>query len=93
MIYSFFLRIYLFFFFFFFFFVQLSQHNKELASLLKPTGKDIYGDQALDFYAKHTAQIEVSKNDFDLFVVFLFVFLFFGGGLSMKKQNIVENPP
>ncbi|GAB1604735.1 inositol 1,4,5-trisphosphate receptor type 1-like isoform X6 [Argonauta hians] len=42
---------------------QLSQHNKELASLLKPTGKDIYGDQALDFYAKHTAQIEIVRND------------------------------
>ncbi|CAE1225060.1 ITPR1 [Acanthosepion pharaonis] len=43
--------------------VELSQHNKELASLLKPTGKDIYGDQALDFYAKHTAQIEIVRND------------------------------
>ena len=37
---------------------QLSQHNKELANLLKPCG-DLYGDQALEFYAKHTAQIEV----------------------------------
>ena len=37
---------------------QLSQHNKELANLLKPSG-DLYGDQALEFYAKHTAQIEV----------------------------------
>lgn len=54
------------------FFVQLSQHNKELASLLKPTGKDIYGDQALDFYAKHTAQIEVSKNDYFYLWIFLF---------------------
>ena len=42
-------------------FCQLSQHNKELANLLKPCG-DLYGDQALEFYAKHTAQIEVNTE-------------------------------
>ncbi|KAL4226234.1 Inositol 1 [Mactra antiquata] len=41
---------------------QLSQHNKELANLLKPCG-DLYGDQALEFYAKHTAQIEIVRQD------------------------------
>ncbi|KAH3893899.1 hypothetical protein DPMN_018051 [Dreissena polymorpha] len=40
---------------------QLSQHNKDLAALLKPCG-DLYGDQALEFYAKHTAQIEVCQT-------------------------------
>ncbi|XP_053377799.1 inositol 1,4,5-trisphosphate receptor type 1-like isoform X4 [Mercenaria mercenaria] len=41
---------------------QLSQHNKDLANLLKPCG-DLYGDQALEFYAKHTAQIEIVRHD------------------------------
>ena len=43
-------------------YLQLSQHNKELANLLKPCG-DLYGDTALEFYARHTAQIEVSDKD------------------------------
>ncbi|XP_055958126.1 inositol 1,4,5-trisphosphate receptor type 1 [Patella vulgata] len=42
---------------------QLSQHNKELSELLKPSGTDLYGDQALEFYAKHTAQIEIARMD------------------------------
>ncbi|XP_071082812.1 inositol 1,4,5-trisphosphate-gated calcium channel ITPR1-like isoform X3 [Haliotis cracherodii] len=42
---------------------QLSQHNKELAELLKPSGTDLYGDQALKFYARHTAQIEIVRQD------------------------------
>ena len=41
---------------------QLSQHNKILAELLKPSGLDLYGDQALEFYTRHTAQIEVTKH-------------------------------
>lgn len=36
---------------------QLARHNKELQALLKTYGE---GDEALEFYAKHTAQIEVS---------------------------------
>ena len=39
---------------------QLTHHNKDLAVLLKPGCGDIYGDQALEYYARHTAQIEVS---------------------------------
>ena len=38
---------------------QLAKHNKELADLLRPQGVDSPGDQALEYYAKHTAQIEV----------------------------------
>ena len=38
----------------------MAQHNKDLATLLKPTGTDNVGDVALEYYAKHTAQIEVS---------------------------------
>ncbi|XP_052781889.1 inositol 1,4,5-trisphosphate receptor type 1-like isoform X2 [Mya arenaria] len=41
---------------------QLSQHNKDLAALLKPCG-DLYGDQALEFYAGHTAQIEIVRHN------------------------------
>jgi hypothetical protein len=41
---------------------QLSQHNKDLAARLTPSGTDPYGDQALNYYAKHTAQIEVSHT-------------------------------
>uniref|UniRef100_A0A8C3EWT4 Inositol 1,4,5-trisphosphate receptor n=1 Tax=Corvus moneduloides TaxID=1196302 RepID=A0A8C3EWT4_CORMO len=37
---------------------QLARHNKELQNMLKPGGQ-IEGDEALEFYAKHTAQIEV----------------------------------
>ncbi|XP_076870702.1 inositol 1,4,5-trisphosphate-gated calcium channel ITPR1 isoform X2 [Brachyhypopomus gauderio] len=38
---------------------QLSRHNKELQLLLKPRGED----QALEFYTKHTAQIEIVRQD------------------------------
>ncbi|XP_071158976.1 inositol 1,4,5-trisphosphate-gated calcium channel ITPR1-like isoform X6 [Mytilus edulis] len=41
---------------------QLALHNKELANHLKPSG-DLWGDQALEFYEKHTAQIEISRQD------------------------------
>ena len=40
---------------------QLSQHNRELADQLKPRGTDLFGDQALEYYHKHTASIEVSR--------------------------------
>ena len=39
---------------------QLSQHNRALEELLKLGASDSYTDQALDYYAKHTAQIEVN---------------------------------
>ncbi|XP_048589146.1 inositol 1,4,5-trisphosphate receptor isoform X2 [Nematostella vectensis] len=47
---------------------QLSQHNKELASLLKLTHTEfemeqIHGDSALEYYAKNTAQIEIVRQD------------------------------
>uniref|UniRef100_A0AAR2LMM0 Inositol 1,4,5-trisphosphate receptor n=1 Tax=Pygocentrus nattereri TaxID=42514 RepID=A0AAR2LMM0_PYGNA len=38
---------------------QLSRHNKELQLLLKPSGED----QALECYTKHTAQIEIVRQD------------------------------
>lgn len=40
--------------------LQLARHNKELQAMLKPGGTYGEGDEALEFYAKHTAQIEVS---------------------------------
>lgn len=40
--------------------LQLARHNKELQSMLKPGGQ-VDGDEALEFYAKHTAQIEVTR--------------------------------
>lgn len=40
---------------------QLARHNKELQSMLKPGGQ-VDGDEALEFYAKHTAQIEVKQG-------------------------------
>lgn len=39
--------------------LQLARHNKELQAMLKPGGTYGEGDEALEFYAKHTAQIEV----------------------------------
>lgn len=42
-------------------FVQLARHNKELSLMLKPGATSGEGDEALEFYAKHTAQIEVIK--------------------------------
>uniref|UniRef100_A0A8D2LYR8 Inositol 1,4,5-trisphosphate receptor n=1 Tax=Varanus komodoensis TaxID=61221 RepID=A0A8D2LYR8_VARKO len=41
---------------------QLARHNKELQNMLKPGGQ-IDGDEALEFYAKHTAQIEIVRSD------------------------------
>lgn len=41
---------------------QLARHNKELQSMLKP-GVQVDGDEALEFYAKHTAQIEIVRLD------------------------------
>uniref|UniRef100_A0A452GMJ7 Inositol 1,4,5-trisphosphate receptor n=1 Tax=Gopherus agassizii TaxID=38772 RepID=A0A452GMJ7_9SAUR len=41
---------------------QLARHNKELQNMLKPGGQ-IEGDEALEFYAKHTAQIEIVRLD------------------------------
>ena len=38
--------------------VQLAKHNKDLAELLKPS-PDTPIDAALEYYEKHTAQIEV----------------------------------
>uniref|UniRef100_A0A8D3BU40 Inositol 1,4,5-trisphosphate receptor n=1 Tax=Scophthalmus maximus TaxID=52904 RepID=A0A8D3BU40_SCOMX len=42
---------------------QLARHNKELAMMLKPGGASGEGDEALEFYAKHTAQIEIVRQD------------------------------
>ncbi|XP_063219999.1 inositol 1,4,5-trisphosphate receptor isoform X2 [Bacillus rossius redtenbacheri] len=44
---------------------QLAQHNKELASLLKPSESNIDPriNQALEYYASHTAQIEIVRHD------------------------------
>lgn len=41
---------------------QLAQHNKDLFNSLKTSG-DPWGDQALEFYEKHTAQIEIVRQD------------------------------
>lgn len=46
---------------------QLSKHNKELSDLLRPTQTDVHGnneiDPALEYYASHTAQIEIVRHD------------------------------
>ncbi|KAG8436073.1 hypothetical protein GDO86_007249 [Hymenochirus boettgeri] len=42
---------------------QLARHNKELQQMLKPGGQAGEGDEALEFYAKHTAQIEIVRLD------------------------------
>lgn len=46
---------------------QLSHQNKDLASLLKPSASaesdEMHGDSALEYYAKHTAQIEIVRRD------------------------------
>uniref|UniRef100_A0A3B3Y3Q1 Inositol 1,4,5-trisphosphate receptor n=1 Tax=Poecilia mexicana TaxID=48701 RepID=A0A3B3Y3Q1_9TELE len=42
---------------------QLARHNKELSMMLKPGGGTEDGDEALEFYAKHTAQIEIVRQD------------------------------
>ena len=42
---------------------QLAQHNKELAALMKPQPADgVSGDAALQYYANHTAQIEIVRH-------------------------------
>lgn len=43
--------------------VQLARHNKELCMMLKPGGTNGEGDEALEFYANHTAQIEVITHN------------------------------
>ncbi|XP_063282731.1 inositol 1,4,5-trisphosphate receptor type 1 isoform X1 [Pelobates fuscus] len=42
---------------------QLARHNKELQQMLKPGVQIGDGDEALEFYAKHTAQIEIVRLD------------------------------
>ena len=44
---------------------QLAQHNKDLATFLKPTetGNDLKTEKALNHYATHTAQIEIVRHD------------------------------
>ncbi|XP_014243514.1 inositol 1,4,5-trisphosphate receptor [Cimex lectularius] len=44
---------------------QLAQHNKDLAELLKPSEINIDPkiNQALEYYASHTAQIEIVRHD------------------------------
>ncbi|EFX60984.1 hypothetical protein DAPPUDRAFT_122660 [Daphnia pulex] len=43
---------------------HLAQHNKELAALMKPPPVDgVSGDAALQYYANHTAQIEIVRHD------------------------------
>lgn len=46
---------------------QLSQQNKEMATLLKPSPpsdlEEVSNDGALEYFAKHTAQIEIVRRD------------------------------
>ncbi|XP_015483570.1 inositol 1,4,5-trisphosphate receptor type 2 isoform X1 [Parus major] len=42
---------------------QLACHNKTLQQMLKPGSDPDEGDEALRFYAKHTAQIEIVRHD------------------------------
>ncbi|XP_060713500.1 inositol 1,4,5-trisphosphate receptor type 1 isoform X1 [Tachysurus vachellii] len=42
---------------------QLARHNKELQAMLKAGGTYGEGDEALEYYAKHTAQIEIVRLD------------------------------
>ncbi|XP_053339561.1 inositol 1,4,5-trisphosphate receptor type 1 isoform X3 [Clarias gariepinus] len=42
---------------------QLARHNKELQAMLKSGGTYGEGDEALEYYAKHTAQIEIVRLD------------------------------
>ncbi|KFW75337.1 Inositol 1,4,5-trisphosphate receptor type 2, partial [Manacus vitellinus] len=42
---------------------QLARHNKTLQQMLKPGSDPDEGDEALRFYAKHTAQIEIVRHD------------------------------
>lgn len=45
---------------------QLAQHNRDLAALLKPAAQEPHDPkmtQALQYYASHTAQIEIVRHD------------------------------
>uniref|UniRef100_A0A6I8N225 Inositol 1,4,5-trisphosphate receptor n=1 Tax=Ornithorhynchus anatinus TaxID=9258 RepID=A0A6I8N225_ORNAN len=42
---------------------QLSRHNKMLQQMLKPGSDPDEGDEALKYYANHTAQIEIVRHD------------------------------
>ncbi|XP_058045707.1 inositol 1,4,5-trisphosphate receptor type 2 isoform X4 [Ahaetulla prasina] len=42
---------------------QLSRHNKALQHMLKPGADLEEGDEALKYYANHTAQIEIVRHD------------------------------
>ncbi|XP_026523646.1 inositol 1,4,5-trisphosphate receptor type 2 isoform X5 [Notechis scutatus] len=42
---------------------QLSRHNKVLQHMLKPGADPEEGDEALKYYANHTAQIEIVRHD------------------------------
>uniref|UniRef100_A0A803W0K6 Inositol 1,4,5-trisphosphate receptor n=1 Tax=Ficedula albicollis TaxID=59894 RepID=A0A803W0K6_FICAL len=42
---------------------KLACHNKTLQQMLKPGSDPDEGDEALRFYAKHTAQIEIVRHD------------------------------
>ena len=52
---------------------QLARHNRELAEMLKPEVEDEKGSRALEYYAKHTAQIEVRELEkYSLIIGWLF---------------------
>ena len=42
---------------------QLSQHNKELASYIRPESSKTESNKPLEYYAGHTAQIEIVRAD------------------------------
>uniref|UniRef100_A0A7N4NHZ2 Inositol 1,4,5-trisphosphate receptor n=1 Tax=Sarcophilus harrisii TaxID=9305 RepID=A0A7N4NHZ2_SARHA len=42
---------------------QLARHNKALQQMLKPGSDPEEGDEALKYYANHTAQIEIVRHD------------------------------
>ncbi|KAJ6666357.1 hypothetical protein lerEdw1_000630, partial [Lerista edwardsae] len=42
---------------------QLARHNKILQQMLKPGSEPDEGDEALKYYANHTAQIEIVRHD------------------------------
>uniref|UniRef100_A0A8C4M250 Inositol 1,4,5-trisphosphate receptor n=1 Tax=Equus asinus asinus TaxID=83772 RepID=A0A8C4M250_EQUAS len=46
-----------------FFPLQLARHNKLLQQMLKPGSDPDDGDEALKYYANHTAQIEIVRHD------------------------------
>ncbi|PNI98693.1 ITPR2 isoform 6 [Pan troglodytes] len=43
--------------------LKLARHNKLLQQMLKPGSDPDEGDEALKYYAKHTAQIEIVRHD------------------------------